>query len=252
MLVTNTDISSDCDRKKIAPPVRITATKPSTSGSAAAATEPKIASSTISTIGNPLVSAFWRSDLETSCIAAQSACCPTTCTGTAACAWPSTSRFLRRSTAASIALSALPLITSGINTVSCLTDAFAYAIDCGVSETLLTCRIPVAARSIAATRSLLLCCSLSKTITSDWECTLGNWLSASAAASEPEPGTSKPPAVRCSVWWAANGSAATSSTIQRPRTTRRLRATSRISRSIARCIGQYIPHRGAQGKSAVP
>ena len=53
-LVTKTDMSVAWERKKIAAPVIITLTKPSASGSAAAASEPKTASRISSTIGKPM------------------------------------------------------------------------------------------------------------------------------------------------------------------------------------------------------
>ena len=57
-------------------PVTITLTKPSASGSAAAASEPKTTSRIIATIGKPLASALARSSLESSCIPAQIVGCP--------------------------------------------------------------------------------------------------------------------------------------------------------------------------------
>ena len=54
-------------------PVTITATKPSASGSDAAASEPKTASRISATIGKPITSAFSRSSLESSCRPAHAA-----------------------------------------------------------------------------------------------------------------------------------------------------------------------------------
>ena len=76
-LVVNTDMSVAWERKKIAAPVIATLAKPSASGSAAAASEPKTASRISSTIGKPVVSAEARSSLVRSCMPAQSACWPT-------------------------------------------------------------------------------------------------------------------------------------------------------------------------------
>ena len=58
-------------------PVTMTLTKPSASGSAAAASEPKTTSRIRATIGKPLASAWARSRLESSCIPAQIVGCPT-------------------------------------------------------------------------------------------------------------------------------------------------------------------------------
>ena len=77
MLVTKTDISIACESTKISAPVTSTETKPSASGSAAAASEPKTSSRISSTIGKPADSALARSSLESSCIAAHSAPWPT-------------------------------------------------------------------------------------------------------------------------------------------------------------------------------
>jgi hypothetical protein len=76
-LVVKTDICMVCERKKISAPVSITLAKPSASGSAAAANEPKTASRISSTIGKPALSAAARSSLVRSCMPAQSACWPT-------------------------------------------------------------------------------------------------------------------------------------------------------------------------------
>ena len=65
-------------------PVTTTAATPSASGSAAAASDPKTTSRTISTIGRPMSSACSRSSFESCWIPAQSALWPTRCSGTAA------------------------------------------------------------------------------------------------------------------------------------------------------------------------
>ena len=75
--VTKTDIGVSWERKKIAEPVSATLTKPSASGRAAAASEPKTASRMTSTIGKPMRSADSRSSFVSSCMPAQRACCPT-------------------------------------------------------------------------------------------------------------------------------------------------------------------------------
>ena len=80
--MTNTDISMACERKKITAPVTNTLAKPSASGSDAAASEPNTASRIRNTIGNPVVSAASRSSFDSSCMPAQSACCPTRCGST--------------------------------------------------------------------------------------------------------------------------------------------------------------------------
>ncbi len=77
MLVTNTDISIVVERKKMTAPVTITATKPSASGNAAAASEPNAAIRISATIGNPVISALSRSSLESSCSPAQAVGWPT-------------------------------------------------------------------------------------------------------------------------------------------------------------------------------
>ena len=62
----------------------ITEAAPRASGSAAAASEPKTPSRTISTIGRPMISACSRSSLESCWMPAHSALWPTRCSGTAA------------------------------------------------------------------------------------------------------------------------------------------------------------------------
>ena len=62
----------------------------------------------------------------------------------------------------------------------------------------------------------------------------------SSTATEPVPGTSKPPPVRFSVWREANGSDASSSRPQRTRTSLRRRRTNPDSRSMALCMGESI------------
>ena len=105
MLVTKIDISAERERKYTTAPVSITDTTPSASGSAAAASEPKTSSSTISTIGSPMNSACSRSCLESSCMPAQSAPWPTRCTGTDASSWSSMPRLSRIWAASSTAWS---------------------------------------------------------------------------------------------------------------------------------------------------
>ena len=77
MFVTKTDISIVCERAKISAPVTSTETKPSASGSAAAASEPNTSSRISRTIGKPAVSALARSSLDNSCMAPHSAPWPT-------------------------------------------------------------------------------------------------------------------------------------------------------------------------------
>ena len=77
MLVTKTDMSIAWERKKMTAPVTTTLTKPSASGSAAAASEPNTASRISSTIGKPVASAASRSSFESSCMPAHRACWPT-------------------------------------------------------------------------------------------------------------------------------------------------------------------------------
>ena len=60
--------------------------------------------------------------------------------------------------------------------------------------------------------------------------------SAASTASEPEPGTTKPPLVRCSVWRAAKGADASSTTSQAASTSQRRRSRNASSLSIAACI----------------
>ena len=75
--MTKTDMSIACERKKMPAPVIITLAKPSSSGNAAAASEPKTASRISRTIGKPVASAVSRSFLLRSCMPAQSAVWPT-------------------------------------------------------------------------------------------------------------------------------------------------------------------------------
>ena len=62
----------------------------------------------------------------------------------------------------------------------------------------------------------------------------------SSTATEPVPGTSKPPPVRFSVWRDANGSDASSTTTQTARTSLRRRRTNPDSRSMALCMDESI------------
>ena len=74
--MTKTEVSICCEMKKISAPVTITLTKPSASGSTAAASEPKTTSRIRATIGKPPASASARSFLESSCIPAQTVAWP--------------------------------------------------------------------------------------------------------------------------------------------------------------------------------
>ena len=94
-----------------------TATKPSASGSAAAASEPKTSRRMSRTSGNPAVSALARSSFESSCIAAQSAPWPTSEVVTPSRAPSPAPRFSRRSTARSVAASSSTATRSGTTTV---------------------------------------------------------------------------------------------------------------------------------------
>ncbi len=233
MLVTKIDICIACERKKTTAPVRITATKPRLSGSSAAATEPNTASRTMNTIGKPAASAFSRSVFETSCRPLQNACWPTRWIGTV----PSldTPASLRIFTAASTLWSVSPVTLRAIRTIGEL-EALAAATACGDTDTPSTPRTAPAALSMEARSAAASWRRLSNTKISGSVCTPGNRLRSCETASDWDPGTSKPPAVRCLVCCAANGSDARRRTIQTPRTRRRRRETKPPSRSMAACM----------------
>jgi len=189
--------------------------------------------------------------LETSCRPAHSACWPTRWTGRARLPLSTMCRFLRRSTAASTAESAPPVTLSASSTIGLSPAALAAAAACGDTATLsipLTSCVALSIEAASAEGSFL---ELSKTRISGSVWTPGNRFRASDTAWDPEPGTSKPPAVRCFVCCAANGTAATTSTIHTPRTSRLRRVTNRSSRSMAARMPEVIS-RGADSVGFSP
>ncbi len=119
MFVVKTDISIDCETAQMSPPVTRTETNPSTSGSAAAASEPKTNSKISATIEKPTLSAVCGSLLEISCSPAHSAPWPMRCVVTAPSetAGVPISSCARRSLAMSTASYSLPSTVSGMTTV---------------------------------------------------------------------------------------------------------------------------------------
>ncbi len=240
MFVTNTDICIAWLRKKIAAPVIATLANPSTSGSAAAASEPKTASRISSTIGNPTCSADARSFFARSCIPAHSACWPTRWISTPSLAVPPDpmpSSF-RRLEAASAASSWVPLSWSGRTVIGASAACFeAAAAARGSSATFFTRSVPRRTRAmVASTPALVLPGRRARTTASCERWAPSKSFSPRSTAADPEPGTSNPPLVRCSVWRAANGSAASRSTSQAAATSRPWRRVNPSSRSIAACI----------------
>ena len=219
-----------------------TATKPSASGSAAAASEPKTSSRMIRTSGNPAVSALARSSFESSCIAAHSAPWPTSDVVTPSRAPSPAPRFSRRSTARSVAASSSTATRSGTTTVPpAAARRSASARVAAGSATPSTGSTPSPTRATAA-RS---CAGVApgsgiSTAASCARGTPGKPVSASSTAADAEPGTPKPPLERCSDWRAANGSAASRITAQPIRTSRRRRRRRRSRRSIAVCTGRAV------------
>ena len=217
-----------------------TAMKPRLSGSSAAATEPKISSSTMKTIGKPMPSAFSRSSFERSCMPAQSACKPTRWIGLTASSPSRMSAFLRISAAASAVWSAVPVTLRAIRTIGLSTPARAA---CSNSGTTCTPSTPFAASTalvIAASVFAVSPAVLSKTNTSFSASTPGKFLIDSATNVDCEPGTSKPPAVRCFPCIAKNGSETTRRVIQAPSTNLRRREMKLPSRSIAACMIELV------------
>ena len=208
--MTNTDMSIDCERKKIAAPVIITLAKPSSSGSAAAASEPKTPSRISSTIGKPVASAVSRSSLLRSCMPAQSAVWPTRYGFTSSTA--AVPRSSRRSTARSAISSASPSRRSGsTRIVSRPASRLAAAAAAGVSVACGRSAAIAATRSTWPRRPAGVAPGWRASTTARlWRCAPSKRSTARSTASELEPGTTKPPAVRCSVWRAAKGTAATS------------------------------------------
>ncbi len=194
-----------------------TAMKPRLRGSRAAATEPKISSSTMKTIGKPMPSAFSRSSLERSCMPAHRACRPTRWIGDTASSPSRMSAFLRISAAASTVVSAEPVTWSAIRMIGSEL-ARAACSNSGTTCTPSTPFVALTALVIAASVFALSPLVLSKTNTSFSASTPGNFLIEAATNDACEPGTSKPPAVRCLLCIAKNGRASTRSAIQIPRT----------------------------------
>src|SRR3954447_5922460 len=248
--VTKTDMSVCCERKKIAAPVIATLAKPSASGSAAAASEPKTASRMIATIGKPARSACDKSSFERSCMPAHSACWPTR--------WMSPrprrspplprSNSRRRSTAALAASSCLPATWSGTTVIGAL-PALRAAPAAALLESVTWLTLPVApcTWSIAARTSASVAPGLRATTTARASrCAPSNSASPRSTACDPEPGTAKPPLVRLSVCRAANGSAAASSASHASTTTTRWRRVKLPRRSMAPCmkfLGVLLPTR---------
>src|SRR5215211_8435961 len=234
--VTKTDMSVAWERKKIAAPVTATLAKPSASGSAAAASEPN----TARTIGKPVVSAAARSSLARSCMPAQRACWPTRWGSTPSPLAPPPSRSSRMWTARSAVSSSVPEVRSGRTTIEpsaawCLARATAPA----ETETCGRRAASRAARSSSARTPAVVAPGLRATITARlWLWAPSKRCRLRSTTSEPDPGTSKPPAVRWSVCLEANGAAATSRITQAPTTHQRRRSRNLLNLSIARCISQ--------------
>ena len=219
MLVTKTDISIACERPKISAPVTSTETKPSASGSVAAASEPKTASRISSTIGKPADSAFARSSLERSCIAAHSAPWPTKWVATPSCGPSATASSLRRSTATAVASSSSTARRAGRPPCRPRPRPAPRAAR-GARRRARRRRPAPAARRAARSRRRS-CCAASRprcgiSTAASWaRWTPGKRSSASSTAADCEPGTPKPPLERSSDWRAANGRAARRTTAQR-------------------------------------
>ena len=188
------------------------------------------------TIGKPTNSAFSRSVFDRSCMPAHSACWPTRWIGTAAPSPLRMSAFLRISAAASAVRSAEPVTLSAISTIGLSAAARAACSNCGTTCTPSTPLAASTALVIEASSPALSSFVLSKTKTSFSDSTPGNCLIELATNVDCEPGTSKPPAVRCFVCIAKNGRETTRRTIQVPRTNLRRREMKLPSRSMAACI----------------
>ena len=238
MLVTKTDISITCERAKIRPPVTSTETRPSSSGSDAAASEPKTTRRIRSTTGNPADSAFARSSLERSCIAAQSAPWPTKCVATPSWARAATSSSLRRSAATAVASSSETVARSGTTIVSPARAACsARARDAAVSSTSAIGPAASPSRAIAASScaGVAPSCGI-RTAASCAPRAPGKCSSAPSTAADCEPGTPKPPLERSSDWRIENGTAMRTTRAQRARTVRLRRRRSASRRSMADCM----------------
>ena len=118
---------------------------------------------------------------------------------------------------------------------------FAVAFAPAVSS---TCGSFAAARSTRSTARRTAAASppLTASTTASWSRS-APWKSdiAWSTDSDPDPGTSKPPLVRLSVWRSVNGNAATSTTTHAASTMRRLRRRKPSSRSIATCMRSSYP-----------
>ena len=220
-----------------------TATKPSASGSAAAASEPKTSSRMSRTSGKPAVSALARSSLESSCIAAHSAPWPTSEVVTPSRAPSPAPRFSRRSTARSVAASSSTATRSGTTTVPPAAARRSASRAGGGGERDARRRArrrrrPARPRRGAAPASRRAPASAPRRAAR--AARPGSRSSASSTAADAEPGTPKPPLERCSDWRAANGSAASRITAQPIRTSRRRRRRRRSRRSIAVCTGRAV------------
>ncbi len=221
----------------MAAPVIATLANPSASGSAAAASEPNTASRISRTIGKPIFSALSRSSLVRSCMPAQSACWPTRWGSTPPCeAVPNSSR---KSTARSATWSGSPSTASGTTVIeadSASRFAAAAALEvtsaCGIRSAIR------ATRSTSARTAAALEPSRRASTTARWSrCAPSKRVMFSSTICDCEPGTSKPPLVRCSVCCAAKGSAASRSRSQTARTTQRRRSRKAASLSMAACTG---------------
>ncbi len=219
-------------------PVTMTLTKPSVSGSTAAASEPKTTSRIRATIGKPPASALARSSFESSCIPAQTVGCPARYVVTPPLAMPG-SRASRRSTAGSISSSGATALASGkrVRSLRCSCSSPRRAT-AGGRETPSTSAASRWTRSTAAARSEALAPGSARSSTAMPVASLTKTpCIESATAFDWLPGTSKPPPVRCSVWRAAKGSAQITMTTQIARTKRRRRPRTPASRFIPSRIG---------------
>ena len=222
----------------MAAPVMVTEAKPSASGSAAAASDPNTASRISSTIGKPVTSAFSRSSLARSCMPAHRASWPTVYSSTPSRAPSPTSSSSRRSTARSLAWSwSASTVSGSVTTGDRAAWRLARAAARGESSACGSSAATRSTRSTAARTSASDAPGRRATITARlWDCARSNSARPRSTASESEPGTAKPPLVRCSVWRMASGAAATSSTSHTAMTIRRRRSITAVSRSIAACM----------------
>ena len=235
MLVTNTDIVSASERKYMAAPVTITAATPSPAGSSAASSDPNTTSSTIRINGKPGLGL--REVLLLELLHAGPQRLLADQVGLDAVGHlPDVQRSSRRSLAASGVVD-LPSTASG--TPHLLARAAARPaprpraeLDASTSRRR---RRPGRRPPRARSPPLVLQHDPERLGPSPAKRAI--WLS---TATEPVPGTSKPPPVRFSVCRDANGIDASSSTTQTASTSFRRRRTNPDSRSMALCMAESI------------